>query len=446
MPERRVDETLTLEVALPRNPGRANAVVRVMGAPSAPHRFRLAAGASCRLGSASDCDVVIAEPTVSRAHAELTLAADGVVVRDLGSRNGTFYLGQRVEKAILALGASVQLGSVTVVLDADVASANEPLEYGEPIYDGLVGYSRPMRRLFATLARMESSLTTVLVEGESGVGKELVARAVHNRSPLASKAFVALNCGALPHDLVGSELFGHRKGAFTGATDARRGAFETAAGGTLFLDEIGELPLELQPMLLRALESGEVRAIGGDASKHVQVRVIAATNRDLEADVRAGRFREDLFYRLAVVRLRVPALRERLEDIEPLAQLFARELGIERGLDAALIEELKRRGWPGNIRELRNTVQAYVALGVLPEPTRSKAATLELALREVVNPRMPYVQQKDALVDQFTTLYLEALLEMTGGNQTIASRWAGLDRGYLGRLLARYPGSKTRRS
>jgi transcriptional regulator with GAF, ATPase, and Fis domain len=419
-------------------------VVRVVGAPARPHRFPLAAGIPCRIGSSSDSDVVISEPTVSRAHAEVTLTPEGVVVHDLGSRNGTFYLGQRVEKVTLAVGATITLGAVTVVLDAEGAAANEQLEYTADAYSGIVGRSARMKRLFAVLSRIEGSLPPVLIQGESGSGKEVVAQAIHERSSLAAQPFVALNCGALPRDLIGSELFGHRKGAFTGATDTRKGAFETANGGTLFLDEIGELPLELQPMLLRVLETGEVRPLGGDVPKQVRVRVLAATNRDLELDVHAGRFREDLFYRLAVLRIAVPPLRERLEDVEPLAQRFAGEAGLAQGLDGPVIERLKARPWAGNVRELRNTVQAYVALGVLPEPSRSKAATLDLALRELVDPRQPYTDQKDALIDRFTALYLEVLLDAAGGNQTLAARWAGLDRGYIGRLLAKYGVQKRR--
>jgi DNA-binding NtrC family response regulator len=319
----------------------------------------------------------------------------------------------------------------------DTAPASE-VDYPSDVYHDLFGHSQPMRRLFGLLTRIEGSLTPVLVQGESGTGKEMVARAIHERSALAGRPIVALNCGALPRDLIGSELFGHRKGAFTGAIDARRGAFDTADGGTLFLDEIGELPLELQPMLLRALETGEVRPLGGDAPKLVKVRVIAATNRDLEQDVQERRFREDLYYRLAVIRVRLPALRERIDDIEPLAQRLAAEAGLARGLDASVVERLKARPWPGNVRELRNTVQAYVALGVLPEPTRSKAATLDLALREMADPRLPYAEQKDALVERFTAFYLEVLLDAAGGNQTVAARWAGLDRGYLGRLIAKH--------
>jgi DNA-binding NtrC family response regulator len=294
-----------------------------------------------------------------------------------------------------------------------------------------------MRRLFSVLSRLEGSLATALVEGESGVGKEIVARAIHEGSSVARGPLVTLNCGALPRELVASELFGHAKGAFTGAVEARRGAFEAADHGTLFLDEIGELPLDVQPMLLRALESGEVAVVGGSTPRRVQVRVVAATNRDLESDVHDGRFREDLFYRLAVVRLRVPPLRERLEDIPALAERFGKDAGLEQ-VPAAILEELKSRPWPGNVRELRNTMQAYAALGVLPQGTRSKAATLDLALREMADPTTPYVDQKDAIVDRFTTAYLEVLMERTGGNQTAAARAAGLDRGYLGKLLQKH--------
>src|SRR5262249_27269355 len=232
-------------------------------------------------------------------------------------------------------------------------------------YRGMIGASLAMRRLFGALARLEGSLVTVLITGESGVGKELVARALHEGSSVASGPLVTVNCGAIAPDLVASELFGHRRGAFTGASDARRGAFESADGGTLFLDEIGELPLDVQPMLLRALESGEVRAVGADRSTMVRVRVIAATHRDLRTEVRASRFREDLYYRIAVVELAVPPLRDRIEDVEDLANRFADAAGIG-ALAPEVIGRLRARRWPGNVRELRNVVQAFAALGRLP--------------------------------------------------------------------------------
>ena len=410
-------------------------VVQVLDAPAKPSRYALSAG-FCRLGSGAGCDVVITEPTVSRTHAEIELVPEGVAVRDLGSRNGIFYLGQRIERATLSLGAQIKLGGVSVALLPDTERLLAVGDYEGEEYRGVLGVSASMRRLFAILTRLEGSLTTVLIEGESGVGKEVIARAVHAGSRLAAGPLVVLNCGAIPRDLVASELFGHKKGAFTGATENRRGAFQSADGGTLFLDEIGELPLDVQPMLLRALETGEVRPVGADRVESTRARVLAATNRDLSEEIDAGRFREDLFYRLAVVRVTVPPLRTRPEDVELLAQSFARGIGAET-LPSPVIEQLKARAWPGNARELRNAVQAYAALGVLPERARPRGALLDLALEEVVDLARPYAEQKDEVVDRFSRKYLEALLAHAGGNQTLAARLAGLDRTYFGRLMAK---------
>ncbi len=410
-------------------------IVQVLDAPAKPARYVLASG-FCRLGSGAGCDVVITSPTVSRAHAEIELAPEGVAVRDLGSRNGIFYLGQRIERATLSLGAEIKLGAVRVEFLPDTERLLAVGDYDGTEYRGVLGASASMRRLFAILTRLEGSLTTVLIEGESGVGKEVIARAVHAGSRVAAGPLVVLNCGAIPRELVASELFGHKKGAFTGATENRRGAFQSADGGTLFLDEIGELPLDVQPMLLRALERGEVRTVGADHVEQTHVRVLAATNRDLREEIAAGRFREDLYYRLAVVRISVPPLSSRPEDVGLLAQSFAEQ--VEAGvLPGPVIEQLKARPWPGNARELRNAVQAYAALGVLPERTRPRGALLDLGLEEVVDLGRPYAEQKDEIVDRFSRKYLEALLAHTGGNQTLAARLAGLDRTYFGRLMAK---------
>ncbi len=410
-------------------------VVRVTGASATPPLFRLRSG-TCVIGSAPPCDVLVSNSTVSRMHAELHLVPEGVAVRDLESRNGTWYLGQRVEKIVLAPGARFEIGAATVSIEPDTQALGEEASFTAEEYRGAVGKSAAMRRLFAMMSRLEGSLVTVLLEGESGVGKEVIARALHDGSQVAAGPLVTVNCGAIPRELVASELFGHRKGAFTGAVEARAGAFDEADGGTIFLDEIGELPLELQPALLRVLETGEVRAVGADRPHTVRVRVVAATNRDLGEEVTAGRFREDLFYRLAVVRLRVPPLRERVEDIEPIALRFAAAAGTE--LPPAVIEALKSRPYPGNARELRNVVQAFAALGVLPEPARRPGATLDLALSELVDTSKPYAALKEDLTDRFTKLYLTALLARTGGNQSAAARLAGLDRTHLGRLVAKY--------
>jgi DNA-binding NtrC family response regulator len=236
---------------------------------------------------------------------------------------------------------------------------------------------------------------------------------------------------------VASELFGHRRGAFTGAHEDRQGAFVKANGGTLFLDEVGELPLEVQPMLLRALELGEVRPVGDDRPSRVKVRVVAATNRDLEGEVTAGRFRQDLFYRLAVVRLPVPPLRERVEDIPALAQRFGAAVGLGE-IRPELLQALRARSWPGNVRELRNVIQAYAALGTLPRSARSSEGGLEEELAQLVEVAKPYADQKDALVERFTKIYLQALLQHTHGNQSVAADISGLSRSYLGKLLARH--------
>ncbi len=410
--------------------------VRIVGASTAPLRIE---EGTATLGAGSTCDLVVDDPAVSRRHVELELVPEGVLVRDLGSRNGTFYLGHRVERIVLAPGNMIRLGAQTIAieLEPDVVAQGEPLRLAG--FRGLVGASDVMQRLFGMVARLDGSMVPVLLQGETGAGKELVARALHEGSRVAEGPFVPVNCGAISQNLVASTLFGHKKGAFTGATETRLGAFGAAAGGTLLLDEIGELPLEVQPALLRALERGEVSAVGEDVPRRVEVRVIAATNRDLTAEIAAGRFREDLFYRLAVVRLRVPPLRERPADIALLASLFAREEGVA-GLPNELLDELGRRSFPGNVRELRNTVRAFVALGGLDDAVTAPApapAGLDAALATSVRLDTPFLEQREGIAARFTELYVERLLAETGGNQTLAAKMAGLDRTYLGRLLAK---------
>jgi DNA-binding NtrC family response regulator len=436
-PPSRNDPTAALSLRAPRPLG---AVIRVLGAPAFPAEKALGDGAIV-VGAGKDADLIVEDAAVSRAHVELSLVPEGVAVRDLGSRNGTYYLGQKVEKIVLTLGSRLRLGGAEIAIDPDLSSLAAPGEEASG-YRGLVGASPAMRRIFAALSRLEGSLVNVLVEGESGVGKELVARALHEGSRLAGGPLVVVNCGALGRELSQSELFGHKKGAFTGATEARRGAFEAAHGGTLFLDEIGELPLDVQPMLLRALEAGEVKPLGENEPRKVRVRVIAATNRDLLAEARAGRFREDLFYRLAVVKLTVPPLRDRPEDIAILAQRFAADAGLGE-LPREVVDRFQKHDFPGNARELRNAVQAYVALGVLPErEPLPESDALEAALRAMIDPMRAYQEQKEAFVNRFARTYLEMLLERTGGNQSEAARISGVDRSYLGKLLVKHRVSK----
>jgi DNA-binding NtrC family response regulator len=407
------------------------AVVRVLGARATPRELVLARG-SCTLGAGRDVDVIIDDATVSRSHARLSLVPEGVAVEDLGSRNGTHYLGQRVQKMVLSLGSRLTFGTVEVAIEPKVdddARARERDGYGD-----LIGVSAAMRRLFGTLERLEGSLVNVLVEGESGVGKELIARALHAGSHVHAGPFRALNCGAIARELSASELFGHRRGAFTGAVDDRAGAFESAHGGTLFLDEIGELPLDAQPVLLRALETGEVTRVGDDAPRSVKVRVVSATNRVMDDELASGRFREDLFYRLAVVKLSVPPLRERRDDIEPLARRFAAEAGAS--LAPEVIAALAARPWPGNARELKNAVQAYLAVGSLPQPAARREG-LEAALAAMIDTARPYQDLKRELLDHFNRLYLERVLAETGGNQSEAARLAGMDRSYFRKLMTK---------
>ncbi|MDB4943939.1 MAG: hypothetical protein JWP97_3473 [Labilithrix sp.] len=396
------------------------------------------------VGASGACDIVIDDDAVSRRHLELELVPEGVLVRDLASRNGTFYLGQRVQRMILSPGAVLSVGGSTLVVDvaAGASLSDEPIKASG--FRGMIGAAPSMQALFGKIARLDGSLLPVLLLGETGSGKELVARALHEGSRVAEGPFVAMNCGGLARELLESTLFGHRKGAFTGATDVRRGAFGAADGGTLLLDEIGELPIDMQPALLRALESGEVTALGEDTPRRVKVRVLAATNRDLQAEVRAGRFREDLYYRLSALTVRVPALRERAEDIPLLADAFARQEG-SAGLPADVLAALAQQPYRGNVRELRNAVRAYVALGELdlgPASDRgsgpvSISPALDQALATAVRLDMPFLEQREALAERFTSVYVERVLKETGGNQTAAAKLAGLDRTYFGRLLAK---------
>jgi DNA-binding NtrC family response regulator len=301
-------------------------------------------------------------------------------------------------------------------------------------YEELVGSSPPMLALFAQLRRLEASLVNVLIEGESGTGKELVARAIHKRSAVATGQLVSVNCGAIERTLAQSVLFGHRRGAFTSALDAHVGAFEAASNGTLFLDEVAELPLDVQPSLLRALEVGAFVRVGEHEERPVSVRVIAATNRDLEMEVQKGRFREDLYYRLLVAHVRVPPLRERPSDVPLLARSIARRDGLS-DLPEAVQRELATRTWRGNVRELRNAIQVYGALGTLPEPRRFANHHPCEALATRVDVNKPYALQKEELLLSFLRVYLAELLEHTGGNQSLAARISGFSRSHLNKLI-----------
>jgi DNA-binding NtrC family response regulator len=293
-----------------------------------------------------------------------------------------------------------------------------------------------MRRVYAMLERLRGSLAAVLIDGESGTGKDVVAQTLHRQSLVADGPFVAVNCGALDRSLVRSELFGHARGAFTGAVEQRRGAFEAASGGTLFLDEIGELPLDVQPVLLRALESNNIQRVGETVDRKVNVRLIAATNRDLEELVTQGKFREDLYYRLLVVRLSLPPLRERRQDIAELVNAFLSELAAPPVTPEEL-RQLQQRNWPGNVRQLKNAAQAYAALGAWPDAERNRPESLDSSLESIIDLARPYAELKEHLLERFQRAYVEKLLLHTNGNQTEAARISGMDRSHLNRVLRR---------
>jgi len=395
-----------------------------------------------RIGSGSGCFLRLTDPTVSRQHLEAEVGAQGLVVRDRGSTNGSFVRGARFREIVLGFGEEIQVGHTFLKFVPDEQSVDSaPVETTR--YGSLIGQEPRMRQLFALLDDVAQSTVTVLLEGETGTGKELLAEEIHAHSARAKGPLVIFDCASVPRDLIESALFGHVKGSFTGAISDRKGAFLEANGGTLFLDEIGELDIELQPTLLRALDKRVVRPVGSDSNHKVDVRVVAATNRDLREEVSARRFREDLYYRLAVVRIPVPALRERLADIPLLVRHFVSQMAPQRLSeirDADLADLLKHR-WPGNIRELRNLVERVVALSrngplVFSEALPSDAA--RAAAMGAVNVDLPFKDAKADVVERFESRYLSALLERHEGNLSAAARAAKLDRKHLRELLRKY--------
>jgi len=419
----------------------ALAVCRLAVGDAAP---RLFPGGRVRIGTAADNDLRPPSDTVSRHHCVLERRADGWLLRDLDSTNGIRLGGARVVAAVLDGPCTFTAGDVPVrfepVLDVVEAAPAAEDRLGE-----LVGGSPAMRGLYTLLRRVAAADVGVLLAGETGTGKELAARTLHALSPRRDGPFVVVDCAALPRELVESELFGHERGAFTGAVEGRLGLAELAEGGTLFLDEVGELPLEVQPRLLRLLERHELRRVGGRHPRPVDLRVIAATHRDLTAEVAAGRFRGDLLFRLDVVRLVMPPLRDRPEDLEPLVEhLLARLAGAGRagrrsrlaGFDPAAWTRLRSWPWPGNVRELANVVQRAAALATEP------LAGPELLPFGGPVPTRPspgsYGEARRHATDQFEREYLRELLRRTGGNLSAAAREARMDRKHLRELMRKH--------
>ena len=393
------------------------------------------------LGKAQDSSLVLADDTVSGYHLRFSAVAEGIRIWDLGSTNGTFLGDVRLEQCVVAPGAQLRLGRTIVTLGKGLPATVEL--HDEDHLGQLRGQTQAMRRLMSQVRRAAQSNVAVLV-GESGTGKELLARAIHDFSPRANAPFVIIDCASVTPTLVASELFGHEKGAFTGATHTKQGAFEAADSGTIFLDEVGELPSELQANLLGALERRRFCRVGGRKEISVDVRVVAATNRDLRSEVNSGKFRLDLYYRLAVVSLEVPPLRERAKDIPLLAEHFAREEGVTGTLSQLIPDEtmaqLLQYRWPGNVRELKNYVQATVAMGEaqLLDPTHPlhEPEGLRSALAGFLD--RPYGEARGLLVQEFELYYLEHLMKRANGNVAQAARDAQMARSHLNELLRRH--------
>jgi DNA-binding NtrC family response regulator len=393
------------------------------------------------LGSGGGCDVPLSDPTVSRRHLGVEPGPDGVMLRDLGSTNGSFVQGSRFNELTLGFGTEVTIGK-TVLKYVPNEEAIDLAPSEAENYGALVGRDPKLRTLFRLLDDVAATDATVLIEGETGTGKELFAEEIHRHSPRKNGPFIVFDCGAVPDELIESALFGHVRGAFTGAVTDRRGAFEEADGGTLFLDEIGELSMAVQPALLRALDKQSVRPVGGTNYTRASVRVVAATNRNLRAAIAAKQFREDLYYRVAVVRMLVPPLRDRPDDIPLLVEHFVRQFRQDRPLATSPedLARLRAHPWLGNARELRNVVERACALSRGSELMLDDALEVrqQSGATDAPDLNLPFKEAKAQVVDTFERAYIDALLKRHEGNLSAAARAAEIDRKHLRELLRKH--------
>jgi transcriptional regulator with PAS, ATPase and Fis domain len=400
-----------------------------------------------RVGAAEGVnDLVLHDPTVSGRHLVIELGENGFVLRDLESTNGTYVARHQIQSLWLNPRSVIYAGNSGIEFVPLQEKVRIELSARDS-FGELMGRSVRMREIFATLERVATKDITVLIDGETGTGKELTARGIHDRSPRAGQPFVVFDCGAVSKNLIESELFGHVKGAFTGAHQARPGAFELAHGGTMFLDEIGDLDLALQPKLLRVLEQREVKRVGAAHPVKVDVRVLAATNRDLEKEVRAGTFREDLFYRLAVARVRLPSLRERRDDIPLLVESFIKKSDPKAAESVRIPPEtldfLMKHDWPGNVRELRNVIERSLSFS---EDGLLKMEDVPLRVRPsadgqpgpFIAENLPFKDAKERWIDYFEVRYLKDLLQRNGRNISRSAAEAGVPRQTLHRLIRKH--------
>ena len=399
--------------------------LEVVAGPDAGLTHMLTAG-SLTLGTGAECDVRLTDPSVSRLHATVDLLAGAVMVRDLGSKNGTHYLEARIEQARVPMGGSLRLGRTTVRFSP--AQSAQPLSTKEAL-EGLLGRSLSMRALFSRLERLGPSDVSVLLEGETGTGKEAIARALHRLSPRAKSPFVVFDCASANAETIESGLFGHVRGAFTGADTSRDGIVASVKDGTLLLDEVGELSSALQPKLLRLLEAREFTPLGDTRSRPFTGRVVASSQKSIEGLVKAGRFRSDLMFRLGATCLRVPPLRERVEDIPLLAAHFAREFTqVDVKLSKATLAAFASERWPGNVRQLRNMVERVLMTG-------NDEGALSDTEDKVTD--ASFVVARDRLLNAFERDYLESLLARHE-HTTDAIAESKLSRSQFYRMLRRH--------
>jgi two-component system response regulator HydG len=429
--------------------------VVVTEGPDAGTVFELDADAPSRLlvGTSPACFIKLRDPTVSRRHAAFEPTQKGAYrLNDLGSTNGTVVDGVRIGEAFVRGGEHVRFGSTAVRLETIAAQADGPALPNAMRFGRTFGASVAMRRLYPLCELLAKAKVPVVIEGETGTGKEVLAESLHEMG--GSKGpFVVFDCTTISPQLVEAELFGHVRGAFTGAERNRAGVFEEADGGTLLIDEIGDLDVALQAKLLRVIDRGELRRVGGQQTTKVDVRVLAATRRDLDKEVAAGRFRDDLFHRLAVARIELPPLRERHGDVPLLVRQFVQEMGGELTLASEIMARFADYSWPGNIRELRNLVARYVALGADADPpsalrgsssinafssaTSSGAAAGDAWLDSLVARDIPFPIARRRTVEEFERRYVAAILERHGGNVSQAAKASGLALRYFRLVRAR---------
>ncbi len=429
--------------------GRVGFVLRVTGGPDVGAAFDIPPSHPSRIlvGQSQSADLALRDREVSRRHLGLDVADGRLRLSDLGSRNGTRVNGVAVVEALLDGGERIDIGATTLTVQRAEHATEVPLSLATG-FGKLVGASPAMRRLYPLCEKLAAATVPVVIEGETGTGKEVLAESLHEMGPRAGGPFAVFDCTAVPPNLVESALFGHERGAFTGATEQRRGVFEEAHGGTLLIDEIGDLDIELQAKLLRALERSEVRRIGGKAWLRTEVRVLAATRRNLDQEVAAGRFRDDLFYRLAVARIELPPLRHRAGDVELLARTFWKRMASAGDvIPEDFVVRLASYTWPGNVRELYNSVARRVALGDLgdmyapgaagPGSAAQPAAAAQDPIAAVLAENLPFPRAKEKLVEAFERRYVEDVLRRHGGNVARAAAGSGIARRYFQIIQAR---------